>query len=103
MRHFSAVLLAAVGLVGVTGPAPAAERMSRYALILSDPPVAERMSIRTAGAASYRNRIRTAQASLRRELAHRNFRVTGSVQTVLNAVFVVAYPSQVKIFSLCRA
>jgi minor extracellular serine protease Vpr len=96
LRHFSAVLLAAVGLVGVTGPAPAAERMSRYALILSDPPVAERMSIRTAGAASYRNRIRTAQASLERELAQRNFRVTGAVQTVLNAVFVVAYPSQVK-------
>ena len=30
-----------------------------------------------------------------RELAQRNFRVTGSVQTVLNAVFVIAPPSQV--------
>ncbi len=73
--------------------------MQHYALILSDPPVAERFpglrSIQTVAAASHRSRIRTAQVSIVRELAQRNFRVTGSVQTVLNAVFVIAPPSKV--------
>jgi len=99
LRHFSAVLLLALGLVGGTWAAPPAEGMKHYALILSDAPVAERVSefkgIRTAAAASYRTRIQTAQVSIERQLAQRNIRVTGAVRTALNAVFVIAYPSQV--------
>jgi minor extracellular serine protease Vpr len=70
----------------------------RYALILSEPPVAQRFvsrrEMRTAAAVSYRQRIQAAQAGLRRELERRNVRVTGSVQSLLNAVFVQASEQQ---------
>ena len=44
---------------------------------------------------NHRQKIEAAQASLHSELARQNFTVTGSVQTVLNAVFVLATPDQV--------
>jgi hypothetical protein len=82
-----AVLLAASALA-------AGNVSSRYALILNDPPAAARFSSRaslaTADAQSYRLQLARTQAALRRDLAGRNIRVTSSVKTLLNAVFVVA-------------
>ena len=77
----------------------AAQICERYALILNDPPAGEfSQSHKNAPQAvteSHRQRILAAQNSMRSELARRNFNVTGSVQTVLNAVFVRATPDRV--------
>ena len=72
--------------------------MNRYALFLADPPVSARFASRdemqaVAGVA-YRQRIEAGQASLRQELSRRNILVTGSVSTLLNAVFVAAGPER---------
>jgi minor extracellular serine protease Vpr len=69
----------------------------RYALILTDPSAAE--FSRAHGDAplaveNHRQKIRAAQDGLRSELTRRNYAITGSVQTVLNAVFVAATPAQ---------
>ena len=65
-----------------------------YALILEDPPVSNRFVSRTltqsVEAKNYRQQIETKQRALRAELATRNIQVTGSVSTLLNAVFVAA-------------
>jgi minor extracellular serine protease Vpr len=64
----------------------------RYALLLDDPPVmsrfATREETRSANARIYRQRILARQQALRSSLSLRNIQVTGSVSTVLNAVFV---------------
>src|SRR5712692_9092761 len=77
----------------------AAKIYERYALILNDPPVAEfSQSHKNAPQAvteTHRQRILAAQNSLRSELARRGLTVTGSVQAVLNAVFVLATPDRV--------
>jgi hypothetical protein len=71
----------------------------RYAVVLNEPPLAEfSASHKNASAAditNQREKIRMAQASLRHELEHRGFAVTGSVQNVLNAVFVLTPPDRV--------
>jgi len=73
----------------------AAEAPQRYALILKDPSVAEvRKNATQALIENHRQKVEAAQASLRSELARQSFTVTGSVQNVLNAVFVVATPDQ---------
>jgi minor extracellular serine protease Vpr len=70
---------------------------NRYALILSRPAAAQQFSslqsLRVA-LPGYRDSLRRDQAVLRRELQARNFRVTGAVQTLLNAVFVEAPPAR---------
>ena len=67
---------------------------NRYTLILADPPVAERFpereAMRSKAAVDYQTQLRTKQRTLREELAKRKIQVTGSVDTLLNAVFVVA-------------
>ena len=67
---------------------------NRYALILEDPPVSDRFASRTeldsASARTYRQQIEVKQQLLRKELATRNFQVTGSVSTLLNAIFVLS-------------
>ena len=68
----------------------AAPQSGRYALILSDPPVAQ-----AAGARASRAGIQAAQATLRNELESRGVRPTGSLQTLMNAVIVQASPDQV--------
>ena len=79
--------------------ANAAAISGRYALILNDPPVSEfTRSHRNAPLAAvedHHRQIRSAQQSLRSELERRRYMVTGSVENVLNAVFVVATPDQV--------
>ena len=69
---------------------------NRYALFLSDAPVGARYltrdSLQTAEARGYRQQVERAQGSVLSVLAARNIRVTGSVSTLLNAIFVVAPP-----------
>jgi hypothetical protein len=71
----------------------------RYAVVLNEPPVAEfAASHKNASAAvieNQRKKIKTAQASLRHELERRGFAVTGSVENVLNALFVLAPPDRI--------
>ena len=70
----------------------------RYALILADPSAAE--FAQSHGRArpaveDHRRQLRAAQSAVRSELERRRYKVTGSVQSVLNAVFVIATPQQV--------
>jgi minor extracellular serine protease Vpr len=55
-------------------------RLEEYALVLNDPPLARQVTPRS--------QIETAQQQVRGELARRKIRVTGSAETLLNAVFV---------------
>lgn len=88
-----ALICAPVIAVSVT----AAERISgRYALILSDVPLAQGRGIETAAAHTARTqRIAAEHARLRSALAQSQFTVTGETQTVLNAMFVTATPDRV--------
>src|ERR1051326_7014286 len=67
---------------------------NQYILILGDAPVSARFvgrdQVRTAAAINYRQQIETRQRDLMQQLAARNVQVTGSVSTLLNAVFVTA-------------
>ncbi|MEO8658186.1 MAG: S8 family serine peptidase [Bryobacteraceae bacterium] len=67
---------------------------NHYTLLLEDPPVAERFhtstGLRTQEAGGYRAQIEGKQRALREELGKRGIRVTSSVTTVLNALFVIA-------------
>lgn len=73
---------------------PAWAQLRRYALVLEDPPLVERVAsrkeLRTQAAVDAAARIESAQRALRQQLAARNVKVVGSVKTLLNAVFVVA-------------
>ena len=72
---------------------PAQPARNRYALILEDSPVAAQFSrARMAEAASvnYARSLQQRQQSVRAALAQRGIVPTGSVTTLLNAVFVVA-------------
>jgi uncharacterized protein (TIGR03437 family) len=87
-----------------SAPVLSAEPVEHYALVLTDPPAAARMASAGAQMASAHAMrpaaidrvasIRTAQAPVREALRSRGLRVTGAVQTVLNAVFVEAPPSR---------
>jgi uncharacterized protein (TIGR03437 family) len=74
------------------------QRATRYALILEDEPVATRFasreSMQTQAAVDYRRQLEAKHDDLRSELRSRNFTVTGSVTTTINAVFVLAAPSR---------
>jgi uncharacterized protein (TIGR03437 family) len=66
---------------------------NRYALILEDSPIATqfpRERTNLAEAANYGRSLEQRQQSVRAELARRGIQSTGSVKTLLNAVFVVA-------------
>jgi uncharacterized protein (TIGR03437 family) len=97
-RGISYIFLVALISFGSLQAANPPNFSGRYALILTDPSVAEYSQ--THGntplvARSHRQQIRSAQAALRSELTSRHYRITGSVDTLLNAVFVVAKPAQV--------
>jgi minor extracellular serine protease Vpr len=98
LRHIIKIfsLLLPAAIFTVPGFAQLADR---YALILGDPPVAERFATRvemqSAEAVSYRQRIETTQRALKASLEARGFRITGSVGTLGNAVFVAAPASRV--------
>ena len=71
---------------------------SRWVVILSEKPVAQQYPGRIekirAAAEPYRQHLRQTQASLRPRIEATHARVTGSVQHLLNGIFVVATPSQ---------
>ena len=75
-------------------PSFAQTGMDHYALFMADEPVASRFASRTelqsAAARNYQQQIELRQQALRGELAARNYRVSGSVSTTLNAIFVTA-------------
>lgn len=72
---------------------------NRYVLMLEDPPVSAKFSSRAdlqgAEAMAYRKQIEDKQAAMKNELESRDFKVTGSVSVLLNAVFVAAPASRV--------
>jgi uncharacterized protein (TIGR03437 family) len=71
---------------------------NRYIVFLEDQPVAERFRTReewqTPAAIAYRLQVESRQQSVKRDLAGRHIAVTGSVSTLLNAVFVAAPPER---------
>jgi minor extracellular serine protease Vpr len=87
-----ALLLLAAGVALPQG------RPERYALILEDAPVAaainSRKDLQTKAAVDQRQAIAARQQSVRAALEERRIRVTGSVQTLANAVFVQATPAE---------
>src|SRR5579863_2735825 len=70
--------------------------LPRYALILSDPaPIAARAQGGSPAVEAARTKVVAAQESVKAELRARGFAVTGSSNTLLNAVFVAAAPESV--------
>jgi minor extracellular serine protease Vpr len=98
MRNYLFPVLALIAITGGLAPGQVTSPVGRYALILSDPSVlAMTRQARGVGAtaeAVARNRVESAQALVRNELAARRIRVTWSVSNVLNAVFVAAPASR---------
>ena len=89
--HLRRSLLAAAGALGLVCPAFA----ERYAVFLRDDPVAKRFAKpRSEEARGYRQQIQSAQSALRDELAKRHVRVTTSVDSLLNAVFITTSPDR---------
>lgn len=98
MKYCRAVLIF-VFLAMSTGPLNSAPVASgRYTLILTDPPLAERLSsgldAKSARAETYRAQIQQAQQNLRRELESRHIAVIGSADYVINALFVEVSPDR---------
>src|SRR5690242_7057093 len=87
-----------VALAAAALPALSQQYSDQYALILSDEPVITRFqgrdAHRSAAAEAYRRQISTAQQTVRAAARSRRVNVTGSADTVLNAVFVHATPEQ---------
>jgi uncharacterized protein (TIGR03437 family) len=85
----SAILLAAV--VAAFGQT---RRLAEYALVLEDPPVAEkvhgRAELQSEAARAHLGKIRAAQSGVLSELARRKVHVTSSGAILVNAVFVRA-------------
>ena len=74
-----------------------AGRADRYALILEDPPLVRqvrRSALAAPEAEPYRKALLSKQKSLHLRLAAQQIPVTGSIHTLLNAVFVAAAPNQ---------
>src|SRR5215470_7976613 len=79
--------------------ASAAPLTSRgWMVLLDEPPAVERYPGRfattRAAAEPYRAHLRQMQSNLRAQVEARNVRVTGTVQHLLNALFVKATPAQ---------
>jgi uncharacterized protein (TIGR03437 family) len=91
MRVILGVFLAAISLAASVRDIPPSRR---WALIL-DAPAAASASTRMAADGTAAARIQAAQRSLRATLAQRGIRVTGSAETLVNAVFVQADPGQI--------
>jgi uncharacterized protein (TIGR03437 family) len=84
-------------ILSLTSSALAQAPASRYALILDDAPVAEKYTaevLRSSPASSYRVQLRTRQLELKSALRSRKVTTLGSVETVLNAVFISATPDR---------
>lgn len=90
--HRAFLLLLLIALAAVV--LPAQTRGDRYIVVLSDPPLAQHVSsekeLRTASLSAPQQSIEAAQASLRNLATQKGLIVTGSTQTLLNAIFVIA-------------
>lgn len=99
MKFFCGIPALAVLSVFLVPGAVAQPVADRYALILEDASVASHFTTReqtqSAGARTYRERLQGRQKKLMSELSSRHVQVTGSVNTVLNAVFVAAFGDRV--------
>lgn len=73
--------------------------VSKYALILKNAPLAEtfptKESRNSPEARKRLEQIRSKQAELKTELQNRNIEIVGTVDTVMNAVFVAVSPDRV--------
>src|SRR5450759_158304 len=71
-------------------------RLAEYALVLEDPPVAQkaqtRVALQSAAAQAHLKKVRSAQSSVLAELATRNVRVSSTSQILVNAIFVRVAP-----------
>src|SRR5437868_441462 len=89
---FAIILLACQALL-------AQPATNRYILFLEDSPAAERFATadqtQSLAARNYRQQIEAKQEVLKNELAARRIQATGSVSTLLNAIFVTAPPERV--------
>ncbi|MCU1235177.1 MAG: peptidase and in, kexin, sedolisin, partial [Candidatus Solibacter sp.] len=70
--------------------------LADYALVLEDPPVAQkiqsRVALKSAEAQAHLTKVRGAQRSVIAELGRRNVRVSSASQLLVNAVFVRVAP-----------
>src|ERR1022692_143564 len=73
-------------------------RLAEYALVLEDPPVAQkaqsRAALQSAEAQAHLRKIRGAQSLVLAELAARKVRVSATSQVLVNAIFVHIAPEQ---------
>src|SRR5450631_2955319 len=71
-------------------------RLAEYALVLEDPPVAQkaqsRAALQSAEAQAHLKKVRSAQSLVLAELATRKVRVTATSQILVNAIFVRVAP-----------
>jgi len=99
MRRNTFLVWVCLWTLGTLGQLQGANVYERYAVILKDAPAAEYFKAHKFAAqaeiASHRQQVQAAQKSIRSELERRQYVVTGAVQTLLNAVFVLATPDQV--------
>lgn len=99
LKGFRTGLQYAIAVAFTLLPVSAQFVPDRYILLLDDPPVTGRFATReqmqSAAAATYRTQVEARQRSVRSELATRQIPVSGSVSTVLNAIFVMAPASRV--------
>jgi len=87
----TALLSVIITLVLCSIPSFSQGRLNHYAVYLDDQPVTaqfSRLALTTQGAVSYRQQIEARQSAVTRELQSRQIHVTGSVSTLMNAVFV---------------
>lgn len=97
MRRYSVAFGLLFACLGSLHAADLPKPSGRYALILADPPAAEFAQAHHGAAQaieSHRQQLRVSQDALRSELTRRHYVVTGSVQRLLNSVFVIATPQQ---------
>ncbi|MCU1232675.1 MAG: peptidase and in, kexin, sedolisin, partial [Candidatus Solibacter sp.] len=99
MSFFNARRTAVSVLILSALPGFAQEYTNHYALILKDPAVSARFAgreaVRSAAAESYRQQLVRTHDSVSQALTARAIPMTGSVDVVMNAVFVTATPDRV--------
>src|ERR1035437_4200727 len=85
-------------LLVTTAYAQTRSRLAEYALILEDPPVAQkaqsRMALQGSVAQAHLQKVRGAQSRVLAELAARKVRVSSTSQILVNAIFVRIAPEQ---------
>ena len=93
MKRISVLLLLVTAAFAQTR-----SRLAEYALVLEDPPVAQkaqsRVALQSAAAQAHLQKVRGAQSRVLAELATRKVRVTSTSQTLVNAIFVRVAPEQ---------